>query len=356
MKKVHNFSAGPSILPAEVIQQTAAAIQEFDGMGLSILEISHRSKNFEKVVAEARQSVKEILNLPERFEVLFLQGGATLGFHIAAMNFMKEGGKAVYANTGVWASGAIKEAKLLGQVDVPFDSASSNHNYIPDVDFKGNYDYAHYTSNNTIYGTQYHYTPKAEMPLVCDMSSDIFSRPVNAEAHALIYAGAQKNLGPAGTTLYIVDKEKLGHTGRKLPVYMDLQAHIDKDSMYNTPPVLAIYTCMLTLRWIKEIGGLEGMEKRNNAKQTLFYNEVDRNGLFHGHAVPEARSWMNPTFRLNNDALAADFDAMWKEAGISGIAGHRSVGGYRASMYNALPIESVQVLVDVMKEFERVKG
>jgi phosphoserine aminotransferase len=188
------------------------------------------------------------------------------------------------------------------------------------------------------------------------MSSDIFSREVDASQHALIYAGAQKNLGPAGATLYIVDKEQLGRTGRKLPVYMDLQAHIDKDSMYNTPPVLSIYTCMLTLRWIKEQGGLKGMEQRNFAKQKLFYDELDRNGLFHGHAVKEARSWMNPTFRLNDDSNAAAFDAMWKDAGISGIAGHRSVGGYRASMYNALPIESVQVLVDVMKEFERIQG
>jgi len=356
MKKVHNFSAGPSILPAEVIAQTAAAIQEFDGMGLSILEISHRSKNFERVMQEARDAVKEILNLPSRYEVIYLQGGATLGFHMAAMNFMKEGGKAVYANTGVWASGAIKEAKVLGTVDVPFDSSASNHNHIPEVVFEGNYDYAHYTSNNTIYGTQYHVTPPSSVPLICDMSSDIFSRPFNAEAHALIYAGAQKNLGPAGTTLYIVDTEQLGKTGRKLPVYMDLQAHIEKDSMYNTPPVLAVYTCMLTLRWIKSQGGLIGMQQRNSAKQSLFYQELDRNGLFEGHAVSAARSWMNPTFRLKNDGLAADFDAMWKEAGISGIAGHRSVGGYRASMYNALPIESVQVLVDVMKELERVKG
>jgi phosphoserine aminotransferase len=244
----------------------------------------------------------------------------------------------------------------LGQVDVPFDSSDKNHSYIPKVVFEGNYDYAHYTSNNTIYGTQYAAVPQSSVPLICDMSSDIFSRRVDAAQHALIYAGAQKNLGPAGATLYIVDKEQLGKTGRKLPIYMDLQAHIDKDSMYNTPPVLSIYTCMLTLRWIKEMGGLEGMEQRNFAKQKLFYDELDRNGLFHGHAVPEARSWMNPTFRLNDDSVAGEFDAMWKAAGISGIAGHRSVGGYRASMYNALPIESVQVLVDVMKEFERIKG
>ncbi len=356
MTKVHNFSAGPSILPQQVIEQTAQAIQEFDGMGLSILEISHRSKNFERVVAEARQNVKEILSLPDRFEVLFLQGGATLGFHMAAMNFMKEGGSAVYANTGVWAAGAIKEAKILGKVDVPFDSSDKNHSYIPNVVFEGNYDYAHYTSNNTIFGTQYADIPKSSVPLICDMSSDIFSRRVEASKHALIYAGAQKNLGPAGATLYIVDQEQLGKTGRKLPIYMDLQAHIEKDSMYNTPPVLSIYTCMLTLRWIKEQGGLKGMEERNFAKQKLFYDELDRNGLFHGHAVNEARSWMNPTFRLNDDTMGAAFDAMWKSAGISGIAGHRSVGGYRASMYNALPIESVQVLVDVMKEFERTKG
>lgn len=357
MNKVHNFSAGPCILPREVIEQASQALLDFDGMGLSLIEISHRSKNFEAVMAEARQLVRELLDLPSNYEVLFLQGGATLGFYTVALNLLKEGGKAAYANTGVWASGAIKEAKLAGQVDVVADSSDKNHSYIPSFEVNdSSYDYLHITSNNTIYGTQYKSFPKTNVPLVCDMSSDIFSKRFNATDFGLIYAGAQKNMGPAGTILYVVDKNLLGNSGRKLPIYMDLQAQIDKDSMYNTPPVFAIYTSMLTLRWIKNNGGLFGMEERNFAKQDCFYTELDRNGLFHGHSVPESRSWMNPTFRLNDEALAAEFDKMWKAAGISGIAGHRSVGGYRASMYNALPLESVQVLVDVMQELERTKG
>jgi phosphoserine aminotransferase len=356
MKKVHNFSAGPCILPSSVIEGSADAIREFDGMGLSLIEISHRSKNFERVMDEARQLVKDILNLDDRYEVLFLQGGATLGFYMVPLNILKEGGKAAYANTGVWASGAIKEAKLVGDIDVVTDSSASNHNHIPELPALEGYDYFHFTSNNTIFGTQYQSTPKVNVPLVCDMSSDIFSKEFNANEFSLIYAGAQKNMGPAGATLYIVDKEMLGKTGRKLPTYLDLASHISKDSMANTPPVFSVYASMLMLRWIKENGGLKGMEIHNRAKQELFYAELDRNSLFHGHSVPESRSWMNPTFRLNNEDHTAAFDAMWKEAGISGIAGHRSVGGYRASMYNALPLESVQVLVDVMKEFERKNG
>jgi phosphoserine aminotransferase len=356
MKKIHNFSAGPCILPQEVIQQSAQSILEFDNMGLSLIEISHRSKNFEAVMDEARQLVKDILNLEPRYEVLFLQGGATLGFYTIALNYLKEGGKAAYANTGVWASGAIKEAKLVGDVEIVADSSASNHNHIPAFEVGSGYDYFHFTSNNTIYGTQYQRFPKSQVPMICDMSSDIFSKKFNANEFACIYAGAQKNMGPAGTVLYIVDKDQLGQSGRKLPTYMNLAAHIEKDSMYNTPPVFAVYASMLTLRWIKANGGLEGMEVRNNAKQQCFYNELDRNGLFHGHAEVGSRSWMNPTFRLKDEAHTAAFDKMWKEAGISGIAGHRSVGGYRASMYNALPLESVQVLVDVMKEFERTNG
>ncbi|MEN9347249.1 MAG: hypothetical protein RLZZ77_760 [Bacteroidota bacterium] len=356
MKKVHNFSAGPSILPQSVIDQASQAVKEFDGMGLSLIEISHRSKNFEAVIAEARQLVKDILNLPSRYEVLFLQGGATLAFYTVPMNLLRDGGKAAYANTGVWATGAIKDAKLVGNIDVVADSSDKNHSYIPDFEVGNEYDYLHITSNNTIYGTQYQSFPKSGSPLVCDMSSDIFSKKFNAEDFALIYAGAQKNMGPAGAVMYIIDTDHLGKSGRKLPAYLDLKNHIDKDSMSNTPSVFAVYTSMLTLRWIKENGGLEGMEVRNRAKRDLFYTELDRNGLFKGHSVDRDRSWMNATFTLTNEALAADFDKMWKEAGISGIAGHRSVGGYRASMYNALPIESVQVLVDVMKEFERTKG
>ncbi|MEY3398381.1 MAG: hypothetical protein RL220_975 [Bacteroidota bacterium] len=353
---IHNFSAGPSILPKEVLEQAAAAVINFNGTGLSLIEMSHRSKPFEAVMDEARQLVKDILGMPDRYEILFLQGGATLGFYTSAINLLPEGGRAAYTNTGVWASGAIKEAKLLGQIDVVGDSSDKNHSYIPETRVEGDYSYFHYTSNNTIFGTQYQYTPEVKVPLVCDMSSDIFSRKFDASKFTLIYAGAQKNMGPAGTVLYIVDKEALGKTGRKLPTYLDLAAHISKDSMLNTPPVFAVYASMLTLRWIKNNGGLEGMEIQNRAKKDLFYAELDRNSLFHGHSVEKDRSWMNATFRLNDESHAAEFDKMWKDAGISGIAGHRSVGGYRASMYNALPIESVQVLVDVMKEFERIKG
>jgi phosphoserine aminotransferase len=356
MNKIHNFSAGPSILPREVIEQSAAAILEFDEMNLSLIEISHRSKNFEAVMQEARDLVKEILQLDKRYEVLFLQGGATLGFYTVPMNLLKEGGKAAYANTGVWAAGAIKEARLVGAVDVIADSSDKNHSYIPDYECSESYDFLHITSNNTIFGTQYQSWPKSSAPLVCDMSSDIFSRTFDANQFGLIYAGAQKNMGPAGTVLYIVDTDLLGKSGRKLPTYLDLKAHIDKDSMYNTPPVFAVYSSMLTLRWIKKMGGLAGMEKINREKKELFYQELDRNSLFHGHSVVRDRSWMNATFRLNDESLAEEFDKMWKAAGISGIAGHRSVGGYRASMYNALPLDSVKVLVEVMKEFERIKG
>jgi len=358
MSKVHNFSAGPAILPQSAIDASIEALKNFSGTGLSLLEVSHRSKEYEAVVNEATQLVKEILKLNDDYSVIFLQGGASLQFDMIPMNWLGEHETAAYLNTGVWANRAIKEAKMFGNVNVVASSEEANFNYIPKgYNIPQDAKYFHCTSNNTIYGTEmFDFPDTGAVPLVCDMSSDIFSRPVNAEAHALIYAGAQKNLGPAGTTLYIVDMEQLGKTGRKLPIYMDLKAHVEKDSMYNTPPVLAVYTCMLTLRWIKAQGGLAGMEKRNHEKQSLFYSELDRNGMFEGHAVPDARSWMNPTFRLVNDALTADFDAMWKEAGISGIAGHRSVGGYRASMYNALPVESVQVLVEVMKEFERIKG
>ncbi|MDZ4821849.1 MAG: 3-phosphoserine/phosphohydroxythreonine transaminase [Flavobacteriales bacterium] len=357
MNKVHNFSAGPSILPREVIEQAAQAVLEFDGMGLSLIEVSHRSKNFEAVMDEARNLVKEILGLPANYEVLFLQGGATLGFTTIAMNLMRENGKAAYLNTGVWASSAIKEAKMIGNVEVIADSSDKNHSYVPkNFTIPTDADYLHFTSNNTIYGTQFQEFPKSPIPLVCDMSSDIFSKQFNASDFTLIYAGAQKNMGPAGAVVYIMDKDALGKSGRKIPTYLNLQAHIEKDSMYNTPSVFAVYTCMLTLRWIKAMGGLKGMEARNRAKKDCFYNELDRNPLFHGHSAPEDRSWMNATYRLNDDSQSIEFDKMWKAAAITGIAGHRSVGGYRASLYNALPIESVQVLVDVMKEFERIKG
>lgn len=356
MKK-HNFGAGPCILPQEVFKQAAEAVIDFNG--LSILEVSHRSKDYEAVMQEARDLVKQALNVPEGYEVLYLQGGATLGFTIAALNMMRGTKKAAYINTGTWASGAIKEAKKVGiDVNVFASSEDLNFSYIPKkLVIPTDVDYVHFTSNNTIFGTQFKDFPKTDLPLVCDMSSDIFSKEINVADFDLIYAGAQKNLGPAGATLYIVKKEILGKsTSPFMPTYLDLKAHADKDSMYNTPPVFAVYVAMLNLRDLLAHGGVPAMAKRNQAKAALLYGEIDTNPLFKGTAAVEDRSEMNVNFLLTNDALKEDFDAAWKAAGIIGLNGHRSVGGYRASMYNALEIESVQVLVDVMREFAQKHG
>ena len=351
MKK-HNFGAGPCILPQEVFKQAAAAVLDFNG--LSILEVSHRSKDYEAVMQEARDLVKKALNISDDYEVLYLQGGATLGFTIAALNMMRETKKAGYINTGTWASGAIKEAKKVGvDVNVFASSEDKNFSYIPkDYTVPTDVDYIHFTSNNTIFGTQFKSIPKTDLPLVCDMSSDIFSKEINVNDFDLIYAGAQKNLGPAGATLYIVKKSLLGKsTSPFMPTYLDLKAHADKDSMYNTPPVFSVYVAMLNLKDLLANGGVPAMAKRNQAKAALLYNEIDANPLFKGSAAVEDRSEMNVNFLLTNEALKDEFDAAWKAAGIIGLNGHRSVGGYRASMYNALEIESVQVLVDVMRSF-----
>jgi phosphoserine aminotransferase len=289
--------------------------------------------------------------------VLFLQGGASLGFYISALNFMKEGGKAAYVNTGEWASKAIKEAKLAGNINVVASSEDKNFSYIPkNYAIPMDAEYLHLTSNNTIFGTQYKSFPSTSVPVICDMSSDIFSRNINATDFDLIYAGAQKNMGPAGTTVFIVNTDRLGKTGRKLPAMLDLKLQHEKESMYNTPPVFAVYVCMLTLEWLKNKGGINYIEKVNREKADLLYSEIDSNELFAGTAAKEDRSDMNVTFILKNESLKAEFDTMWKNEGISGIEGHRSVGGYRASIYNAMPIESVKVLTDVMKEFGRKLG
>tara|TARA_B100000768_G_scaffold181210_1_gene203333 strand:- start:6496 stop:7578 length:1083 start_codon:yes stop_codon:yes gene_type:complete len=352
--KIHNFSAGPCILPASVLSEAAQAVSNFNDSGLSLIEISHRSPEFVSVMEEARALVKELLNLPDRFDVLFLQGGASLGFLTAAYNFLPDGGRAAYIDTGTWANKAVKEAKNLGGIDVIGSSKDTNYNQIPDcgVVSKGSA-YLHFTSNNTIFGTQFRETPATEVPLIADMSSDIFSKEFDANPFHLIYAGAQKNMGPAGTVMYAFDKEAAGKTNRNIPSYLDLEVHASKDSMFNTPAVFPVYVTMLTLRWIKALGGVKAMELRNSKKAKLMYGEIDRNALFKGHANEASRSTMNATFQLKDEAHAHAFDALWKGAGISGIKGHRSVGGYRASMYNALPEESVQVLVDVMKELER---
>ena len=353
--KAHNFSAGPCILPPEVLRKASEAVLDFDGLNLSLIEISHRSKNFVAVVEKAENLIKELLNVPAGYSVLFLQGGASLEFVMVAMNLMKnEGGKAAYLDTGTWSSKAIKEAKRFGDVNVVASSKDKNYNYIPKgYDIPQDVEYFHCTSNNTIFGTQIKEFPKVGKPLmVCDMSSDIMSRRVAVEDFDLIYAGAQKNMGPAGATVVIVKDEILGKSGRDLPSYLDYQIHSDKESMFNTPPVFSIYTLMLTMEWLKDNGGIDWISEVNRQKAELLYNEIDRNSMFEGTAEKEDRSFMNACFLLKDEAHTDTFNEMWKAAGISGINGHRSVGGYRASMYNALPLESVKVLVDVMKEFE----
>jgi phosphoserine aminotransferase len=353
MKK-HNFSAGPCILPQEVFQQASEAILNFNGLDLSLIEISHRSADFVAVMDNAINLVKELLEVSEGYSVLFLQGGASLEFLMVPFNLMKEGGKAAYLDTGTWANKAIKEAKSLGDAVVVGSSKDSNYNYIPKgYDIPADVDYFHCTSNNTIFGTQMKDFPSTPSLMVCDMSSDIFSRQVNVSDFDLIYAGAQKNMGPAGTTLVIVKDEILGKNGRKIPTMLDYNTHIQKESMFNTPPVFPIYVSMLTLEWLKKNGGVAAIEKANQEKADLLYNEIDRNSLFKGAAAREDRSNMNVTFLLTNNDLEDIFNKMWTKAGCNGLKGHRSVGGYRASMYNALPLESVQVLVDVMQELER---
>lgn len=353
MKK-HNYSAGPCILPQEVFEKSAQAILDFNNSGLSILEISHRSKDFVAVMEEARALVLELLGLEGKgYQALFLAGGASLEFLMVPYNLMKVDGKAAYLDTGTWANSAIKEAKHFGETIVIGSSKPENYNHIPKVySIPTDASYFHCTSNNTIFGTQMKSFPTTNVPLVCDMSSDIFSRVLDFSKFDLIYAGAQKNMGPAGTTLVVVKEEILGRTGRTIPNMLDYQQHIAKESMYNTPPVFPIYASLLTLQWLKNLGGIAAIEKINEAKANLLYTEIDRNPLFKGTAAKEDRSNMNATFLLENEAHQEKFDAMWKAAGISGLAGHRSVGGYRASMYNALPLESVQVLVDVMQELE----
>ena len=354
MKK-HNFSAGPCILPQEVLRQAAESVLNFNNDDLSLIEISHRSQPFIDVMDKAQDLVKELLEVPEGYSVLFLQGGASLEFLMVPLNLMKVDGKAAYTNTGVWAKKAIVEAKSVGEVVIVADSSDKNYNYIPKgYHIPSDVDYFHCTSNNTIYGTQMKEFPICPTLMVCDMSSDIFSRKVDVSKFDIIYAGAQKNMGPAGTTLVIVKNEILGKTGRKIPTMLDYNTHISNESMFNTPPVFPIYVSMLTLQWLKDLGGVTEMEKINQQKADLLYNEIDRNPLFVGTAAKEDRSNMNVCFLLTDSSKEAVFNAMWEEAGISGIEGHRSVGGYRASIYNAMPLESIQVLIDIMKKLESI--
>ena len=353
MSKVHNFSAGPGILPADVLKQASDACINFENLNLSLLEISHRSKNYENVMDEARSIIKELFEVGDNYEVIYLGGGASLQFAMVPYNLLSENGTAAYLNTGVWSTKAIKEAKIIGNTKVIASSEDKNFNYIPkDYSIPSDADYFHITSNNTIFGTQIKDFPKSSIPLVCDMSSDIFSRKVNANDFTLIYAGAQKNMGPAGSTMVMVKKDALGKTGRKMLSMLDYQVHIKGGSMYNTPPVFPIYVTLLTLKWLKQNGGIAWIEKINRQKADCLYNEIDRNSLFVGTTAIEDRSHMNACFLTTKPELEVEFDKMWNDANISGIRGHRDVGGYRASMYNALPLESVHVLGDVMKEFE----
>jgi phosphoserine aminotransferase len=352
MKK-HNFSAGPCILPTEVMQKAAAAVLELDGIGLSLIEISHRSKEFVAIMDQARSLALELLGLEGKgYQALYLQGGASLQFPMVAYNLLEN--KAGYLNTGTWASNALEEASFIGNAIELASSKDKNYNYIPKgFEIPNDLDYVHLTSNNTIFGTQIKKFPISSVPMVCDMSSDIFSRQLDFSKFDLIYAGAQKNMGPAGTTLVIVKEDLLGKVTRKMPSMLNYQVHIGKESMFNTPAVFPVYVCMLTLQWLKDLGGIAAIEEVNDKKANLIYSEIDLNPLFQGYAKKEDRSNMNATFTLTDEKLKDTFDAMWKEAGINGLSGHRSVGGYRASMYNALSLESVGILVDIMSDLER---
>ena len=352
MKK-HNFYAGPSILSPYTIQETAKAVINFADTGLSVLEVSHRSKEFQAVMDEAQALVKELLQLPSDYHVLFLGGGASMQFCMVPFNCLDK--KAAYLDTGVWASKAIKEAKIFGEVDVVASSKDKNYTYIPkDFTIPADADYFHFTSNNTIYGTEIRHDFDAPVPVVCDMSSDIFSRVFDPTKYALIYGGAQKNLAPAGVTFVIVKDDFLGHVHREIPTMLNYKTHIDKGSMFNTPPVLPIYSALMTLRYYKEMGGVAAMEKLDLEKAAMLYDAIDSSKMFVGTVNPEDRSIMNVCFVMKPEYadLDKEFIDFASSKGIVGIKGHRSVGGFRASLYNALPLESVKVLVDTMKEFE----
>ncbi len=353
MKK-YNFGAGPSILPQEVMKATSDACIEFQGMGLSLMEISHRTKEFQAVMDEAQDLFKELLNIPEGYSVLFLGGGASTQFCMVPFNLMEK--KAAYLNTGVWAKKALKEAKLFGEVVEVASSADANYTFIPkDFEIPADADYFHITTNNTIYGTEIRHDMDSPVPLVADMSSDIFSRPLDVSKYAIIYGGAQKNLSMAGVTFVIVRNDVLGHVSRAIPTMLDYRTHVDKGSMFNTPPVVPIYCALQNLKWIKAQGGVAEMERRAKERAEMLYAEIDRNSLFRGTANKEDRSLMNICFVMNDEykELEAEFLAFAQSKGMQGVKGHRSVGGFRASCYNAMPLEGVKALVACMQEFEQ---
>lgn len=351
---IHNFNAGPSVLPQSVLQEASKAILNFNNSGLSILEIGHRTPLFESGLNEAISLIKELMNLDEDHEVLFMHGGATVQFMEVPMNLLNENETAAYADTGVWSTKAIKEAKLFGKVNVVCSSKDSNYNFIPkDFTVPEDSAYFHITTNNTIYGTQWHEIPKVNMPVIADMSSDILSRKIDFNSFGLIFAGAQKNMGAAGTNLVVINKNILGKLNRPIPAIMDYRNHIEAKSMLNTPPVFAIYVSMLTLRWLKENGGVEAMEKLNNEKSQLLYDAIDNSKIFEGTVAKEDRSKMNVCFVMEDSEKEKAFLDFAKQNNIYGIKGHRSVGGFRASLYNALPLSSVEYLVEKMHEFEK---
>lgn len=357
MKKVHNFNAGPCILPRVAIENTANAILDFNGIGMSILEISHRSKEFQAVIDEAMALFKEQLGIPEGYQVLFLGGGASMQFCMVPYNLFNK--KAAYVDSGVWAKKALKEAKLFGEVNVIASSADSNYNFYPKIEnIPTDVDYLHITTNNTIYGTEIFTDIDSPVPLVADMSSDIFSRPVDVSKYALIYGGAQKNLGPAGVTFVVVREDILGKTERVIPSMLDYRTHIKEGSMFNTPPCLPIFTLLETLKWIKGLGGVKVVQKMNQEKAALLYDAIDNSKIFVGTVEKDSRSLMNICFVMKPgyENLEEEFMAFAKTNGMVGIKGHRSVGGFRASTYNALPKSSVQALVDCMQEFEKMKA
>jgi phosphoserine aminotransferase len=352
----HNFGAGPCILPQEVFKQASRAILDFKD-GLSILEISHRTPEFEAVVAETEKLIKELLNVPEGYSVLLLQGGASLQFAMVPFNLLPEGKSASYLETGVWANKAIKEVSAFGKANIVASSKEANFTYIPkEYSIPEDSAYFHYTSNNTIYGTELFEVPETDLPIVCDMSSDIMSRVIDVSKFGLIYAGAQKNIGPAGLTIVIVKDDILGKSGRKIPSMLDYKVHAEGGSMYNTPPVFSIYVAMLNLRWLKAKGGVAEIEKENKAKARALYAEIDRNPLFKGTCAVEDRSRMNVCFVMENTELEKPFLKLAEDNGFEGIKGHRSVGGFRASIYNALPITSVHALIDLMQTFEETQN
>ena len=351
--KVHNFSAGPAILPASVIRESAQAVANFNNTGLSILELSHRGPELTAVFKETTALTREILNLPDDYEVLFLTGGASTQFFMAAMNLLNDDETAGYVDTGTWASKAIEAARQFGTIQVLASSKSTTYDHIPTgYDIPKSLKYLHLTSNNTIYGTQIHEYPETgNIPILCDMSSDFMSRPVDVKRFGMIYAGAQKNLGPAGVTMVIIRKDLLGKVERKIPVMLDYRTFIKEKSLYNTPPVFPIYVTMLTMRWIKEMGGLTAMAKHNEMKANILYKEIDSNPLFKGNVAVKDRSFMNVCFTMHDRSLEPKFAAFAKQHGCNGLEGHRSVGGFRASIYNAMPPSSIQFLVDLMREF-----